>query len=403
MIQINGKEWAALQSEDIQAVISQQDFDESFYFELKDDRVSPKKLMEEISAFANTFGGYIFLGVSDDRQIEGCTNWNEQRIHTTIHDAITPTPSFDIKKFTCDSKVVYVIKIDEGSEPPYITNSGKIYERLSSGSFPIRDSVRLSQIYDKREQLLARLEKKISIPPMPEAVGNIYGCIDLGFVLTLNDIQSAYDIFNKVDLQACAEKVRNQLSSANLVRVGNSLVFTPGVLNSDKGYLPAHVNSFLEIMHDGSAKMRLLLHSNQDNSSVNMIYALTFFELFKDVYSDIMGALFPDQMIYAKKYEALTLRRQFHPIWFYDDSILASRPDLQEENKRLLMKMRKYRSIMGIDMVVTDDRIPKTGLNTIDQRKLQAWGVENTREAVIDELFFSSYVTLGNTRAIKDD
>lgn len=188
-----------------------------------------------------------------------------------------------------------------------------------------------------------------------------------------------------------------------MVRVGNSLVFTPGVLNSDKGYLPAHVNSFLEIMHDGSAKMRLLLHSNQDNSSVNMIYALTFFELFKDVYSDIMGALFPDQMIYAKKYEALTLRRQFHPIWFYDDSILASRPDLQEENKRLLMKMRKYRSIMGIDMVVTDDRIPKTGLNTIDQRKLQAWGVENTREAVIDELFFSSYVTLGNTRAIKDD
>lgn len=99
MIQINGKEWAALQSEDIRAVISQQDFDESFYFELKDDRVSPKKLMEEISAFANTFGGYIFLGVSDDRRIEGCTNWNEQRIHTTIHDAITPTPSFDIKKF----------------------------------------------------------------------------------------------------------------------------------------------------------------------------------------------------------------------------------------------------------------------------------------------------------------
>ena len=55
MIQINGKEWAALQSEDIQAVISQQDFDESFYFELKDDRVSPKKLMEEISAFAKLF------------------------------------------------------------------------------------------------------------------------------------------------------------------------------------------------------------------------------------------------------------------------------------------------------------------------------------------------------------
>ena len=46
---------------DIESAISEIDFDESFYFELKDDRVSPKKMMEEVSAFSNTFGGYIFL------------------------------------------------------------------------------------------------------------------------------------------------------------------------------------------------------------------------------------------------------------------------------------------------------------------------------------------------------
>lgn len=145
---------------DIQSAISEIDFDESFYFELKDDRVAPKKIMEEISAFSNTFGGYIFLGVSNNKQIEGCVEWNEQRIHAAIHDSITPTPSFDVKKFTVDTNVVYVIKIDEGSEPPYITSSGKIYERLSSGSFAIKDSSKLSQIYNKREQLLAKMEKK---------------------------------------------------------------------------------------------------------------------------------------------------------------------------------------------------------------------------------------------------
>lgn len=154
MVNINGKEWTDLTPADIQASISEIDFDESFYFELKDDQVSPKKLMEEVSALANTFGGYIFLGVTNEKQIEGCTAWNEQRIHTTLHDSITPTPSFDVKKFTFDTRVVYVIKIDEGSEPPYITNSGKIYERLSSGSFAIKDSSKLSQIYNKREQLL---------------------------------------------------------------------------------------------------------------------------------------------------------------------------------------------------------------------------------------------------------
>lgn len=43
MVNINGKEWAKLEPSDVQAVISEQDFDESFYFEFKDDRVSNKK------------------------------------------------------------------------------------------------------------------------------------------------------------------------------------------------------------------------------------------------------------------------------------------------------------------------------------------------------------------------
>ena len=61
MVNINGKEWMNLTPADIQSAISEIDFDESFYFELKDDRVSPKKMMEEVSAFSNTFGGYISL------------------------------------------------------------------------------------------------------------------------------------------------------------------------------------------------------------------------------------------------------------------------------------------------------------------------------------------------------
>ena len=67
MVNINGKEWSALEPADIQAVIDERDFDESFYFEFKDDKVATKKLMEEVSAFANTFGGYVFIGISNDK------------------------------------------------------------------------------------------------------------------------------------------------------------------------------------------------------------------------------------------------------------------------------------------------------------------------------------------------
>lgn len=219
MVNINGKEWDALRASDVKRFLSEQDFEESFYFELKDDKVITKKLMEEISAFSNTFGGYIFLGVSDKNQIEGCTHWNEQRIHTTIHDSITPTPVFDIKKFTCDKKKIYVIKVEEGGEPPYITNNGKIYERLSSGSFTIKDSTKLSQIYNKREQLSAKMETKVSIPPLNANVTNVYGYIDIGFVVVPSNTQTAFSIFNKIDMDSIVNKISVKLQSFNLMRV----------------------------------------------------------------------------------------------------------------------------------------------------------------------------------------
>lgn len=402
MININGKEWATLEPADIEAMLSEQDLDESFYFEFKDDKVDAKKVMEEVSAFANTFGGYIFLGVTNAKIIEGCSAWNEQRIHTAIHDSITPTPSFDVKKFTCTAGVVYVIRIDEGSEPPYITNKGKIYERLSSGSFPIKDSVRLSQIYNKREQLLSKMEQKISIPPVPENTGNVYGYIDMGFAVVLTDPNSAYDTFGNVDLKAIAHSMQDKLSGFNLSCVGNSIIYIPGGLSTKDGHMPAHTNSFLEVMADGSARMRvLLLNNNADDPTVNMVYSCTWLELFKELYSSIMGSLFPDRLAYAKKYESLTVLKQFHPKYYYDETILEVRPDLLEVNEKYLASARDYRKVLGTETIVTNDRIPKTGLYTIDKRQLGLWGIEYSNNGIIDELFYSRFSRLG-TRAALD-
>ena len=404
MVNINGKEWMNLAPADIQSAISEIDFDESFYFELKDDRVSPKKIMEEVSAFSNTFGGYIFLGVSDDKQIEGCAEWNEQRIHTAIHDSITPTPSFDVKKFTFDTSVVYVIKIDEGSEPPYITSSGKIYERLSSGSFAIKDSSKLSQIYHKREQLLAKMEKKVSIPPVYENSNNIYGYIDIGFTLVASDIQVAIDTFIGVDLKAIAERLKDDMPSFNLSYVGNSIVYTPGGVSTQNGHLPAHTNNFLEIMADGSARMRILLINNDpDDSSVNMTLPMSILRSYKEVYTNVMGTLFPYKVAYAKKYESLTVRKQFQPVIFYDDSVLQAHPDWQKDNIEMLKTIQNHRKIFGITTIVTDDRIPKTGLYTIDKRHFDLRGKEYTAESIIDQLFSSQYTILGSFPILEGD
>lgn len=138
----------------------------NFFFEFKADQETPSKLVKEISAFANTYGGYLFLGVNDDKTISGCLEWNEQRIHSTIHDSISPTPIFDVKKFEIDRKVIYIIKIEEGKSPPYVTNKGQIFERLSSGSFPIKESSQLNLLHKKKADMLSRLKSKIELPAL---------------------------------------------------------------------------------------------------------------------------------------------------------------------------------------------------------------------------------------------
>lgn len=395
MININGKEWTQLTSADIEALLSNQGLDESFYFEFKDDRIAPFRVAEEISAFSNTFGGYIFLGVSDAGNIDGCTEWNEQRIHTTIYDSITPTPSFDVKRMLCNGKTVFVIKIDEGTEPPYITNKGKIYERISSGSFPIKDSVRLSQIYNKREHLLSKMESKVTIPPITANVDNIYGYIDLGFVVILTDVQEAWNAFNAADLKKIANEKEN-IDGFNITHIGESILYTPGGLSVKNGFLPAHTNNFVEIMADGSARMRLLLSNNDAKETViNTIYATTFIRLFKEIYSKIFGEMFPNMFVYAKKYEALTVLKQFHPSFFFDEGILKAHPDWEDQNRKIISSIKQHQEIMGVDTIVTNDRIPKTGLYTIDKRNMQKWGLSFSAESILGELFYSQYVGMG--------
>lgn len=396
MVNINGKEWTLLEASDIQSLLSESDLGESFYFEFKEDDVSNAKVIEEVSAFANTFGGFIFLGVSDSNGILGFTTWDEQRIHNVIHNCITPTPAFDVKQFTINNKAIYVIKIDEGAEPPYITNRGKIYERLSSGSFAVTNSAKLSQIYTKKEQLLDKMERKISIPPITEKSSNIYGYIDLGFSITASDPQVPVNLFNSANIKDIAAKMLDRMGKFSLTYVGNSIIFVPAGVSSRAGVMPAHINNFLEVMADGSARMRILLINNDPaDSSVNMIHSTSTLRFYQDVYSLIMGDLFPYKMAYAKKYEALTVQRQFNPIHFYEDEVLKLYPDWQEENEKMLAKLQKQREVLGVDTIVTNDRIPKTGLYTIDRRHLELWGLEYNAESILSELFLSRFVMIG--------
>ena len=407
---INGENWNELTENSISSALK--DIEESLFFEFKEDGVSNKKIAEEIAAFANTYGGYVFIGVSDDKSITGSDNWNEQKITNVIHDMISPSPSFDIKRFRMnDNKTVWVIRVDEGEEPPYITNNGLIYERLSSSTCVIKDSNRLFHLNSKRADQLKKIEQKISIPAIDLKMlynSNLCGYLDVGFTLAARDFGLFSKRFFNIELKELNKNL-DENNYTNVSRVGESIIATIGEIGFNYSkekpvYIPAGENNFLEIMKDGSIRLRILLINGKKNNSVNMAIPIYLKEFYKAIYDRLFGDLLLDNFIYAKKYEKLSVISQFYPVLELDDPNLKRNLHTDEPiSKSLEEKIGELRKLTeehikntGKDRVITDDRIPKVGLYTIDGDSVNRIYSKFDRESLVDDLFSSSFLAIGS-------
>lgn len=394
MISINGKNWEKLRISDIDNLL-ESDNDESFFFEFKNDGVDNIKLIKEISAFSNTYGGYILIGVDDDKSVSGCKKWNEQRIHSTIHDCISPIPNFDIKKFkTSDEKIIFAIKIDEGTNPPYVTNDGKIYERVSSGSFPIKDSNKLTQLYYKRQENYKKIENKISIPDiiidntMPN---NFCGYLDLGFVINCSNLNIFQKQFFDIDLKEVSKILKKSNPNFSISRVGYSIVITIGEVkidgSRDNMLTPAGMNNFIEIMCDGSIRCRTVLATEVESNFADIMTLFIIGEAFADIYRYIVGEKFYKNFINAYKYEKLTVFKQFKPF-------LKLRPD-DKHKSEYDMYVQNHSLKYGNNLIVVGNRVPKNEYLNIDKQYFDNFKLKYNNETLIHELFRTNHILLG--------
>ena len=394
MININDKQWNKLRLTDIQKLLEQDD-DETFFFEYKNDDVTPKKVIEEISAFANTYGGYILLGIDDDKNISGCTKWTEQRIHTTIHDSITPIPNFDIKKFkTKDNAIIFVIRIEEGTTPPYITNTGKVYERVSSGSFPIKDSTKLTQLYYKREDQYRKIENKISLDKLEKTdtiPNNFCGYLDVGFSLNLRDTLKLQKLFFNANIDEIVNILKESNNKYNVTKIGYSLVISLGERDVSRGnqklLSPSSMHNFIEIMTDGSVKFRVVIISEQDTNVANIGQILFSEKIFEDIYKIIFAENFSKNFISAYKYEHLVVLKQFVPSLKLNEND----PYYGIFEKYNSEHIKKY----GGNIIIASDRIPKNGLRYIDKKYFSDYNLRYNSNSIIEELFYTAYGLLG--------
>jgi hypothetical protein len=123
-----------LDQTDLQALLTEQ-AQENIRLEFKREDVGKEKTLKEISAFANTYGGYLIIGAEDKNHklssLPGTTpipNYS-QTITQWCTEGVTPPLqpyiSNPIPSPSDPSKVCYVIYVEQSREAPHFLNSRK--------------------------------------------------------------------------------------------------------------------------------------------------------------------------------------------------------------------------------------------------------------------------------------
>ncbi len=91
----------------------------------------PKSWCKSVSAFANTFGGVLIFGVSNDNQVIGLSTpeIDAEKISEIIKERLEPVPKFRLLfQKTCEGKTLLLLDISKGEETPYYYTGDGVYE-----------------------------------------------------------------------------------------------------------------------------------------------------------------------------------------------------------------------------------------------------------------------------------
>lgn len=107
---------------------------EGFHLEFKEETATPDSLKKTIVCFANTDGGKILVGISNEGAILGVTNPDKKMldIENIAFNNCEPPITILQETFVIDGKSIIVVNIPKGSQRPYRTNDGKYYIRSSN-------------------------------------------------------------------------------------------------------------------------------------------------------------------------------------------------------------------------------------------------------------------------------
>ena len=91
----------------------------------------PKSWCKSVSAFANTFGGALIFGISNEGTVVGLENpeGDAEKISEVIKTRLDPMPEFKLRFYQNEnSKVLIILDVYKGDETPYYYSGDGVLE-----------------------------------------------------------------------------------------------------------------------------------------------------------------------------------------------------------------------------------------------------------------------------------
>ena len=110
---------------------------------LKVELRKPKSWCKSISAFANTLGGALIFGISDENEIIGIDNSvkDAEKISEIIKTKLNPIPEFKMSFRKVEDNILIILEVFKGDETPYYYyNDGSLEAYIRIGNESVKAS-----------------------------------------------------------------------------------------------------------------------------------------------------------------------------------------------------------------------------------------------------------------------
>jgi len=111
------------------------------------EKIKSDDLSEHVSAFANSAGGLLILGIEEKNELPERITWGtskeyqkeslESRLFSTIYPKINGLKIISVSKTTNPSEGIFLIDIPQGDNPPYMAWDKRYYKRLNFQKVPM--------------------------------------------------------------------------------------------------------------------------------------------------------------------------------------------------------------------------------------------------------------------------